>query len=231
MFVAYTGYGRIATLGEEVRNPRRSIPRAIITALIVTMLLYVGIVAVGVGSVGADGMAAATASSAAPLEVIARDLGMPLLGGLIALGAVTAMAGVLLNLLLGLSRVLLAMARRGDMPRTLARIEPGSASPVRAVLAVGVGITLLALSGSVAATWSFSAFTVLVYYAITNLAALKLPPESRLYPRWVSWLGLASCLGLAFWVEPEIWAAGLALIALGLIGHRITRWRRSPSPS
>ncbi len=223
MFVAYTGYGRIATLGEEVRDPKRSIPRAIVAALAVTMLLYVAVVGVGVGAVGAGGLAKATSASAAPLEVVARDLGLPAVAGLVALGAVTAMAGVLLNLLLGLSRVLLAMARRRDMPRGLSRVEAGRASPVRAVVAVGAAVALLALTGSIRATWSFSAFTVLVYYALTNASALRLAREDRLYPRWVSWLGLAGCLGLAFWVEPAIWGAGLALIAVGLVWHRVAR--------
>ena len=229
MFVAYTGYGRIATLGEEVREPRRSIPRAIIAALAVTMLLYVVVVAVGVGAVGAGGLARATESSAAPLEVVARDLGRPVVAWLVALGAITAMVGVLLNLLLGLSRVLLAMARRADMPGALARVDAKIASPVRAVVAVGVVIALLALTGSLRTTWSFSAFTVLVYYALTNAAALRLAPEHRLYPRWVSWLGLASCLGLAFWVDPPFWAAGLVLIAVGLIWHRVARRLRARS--
>ncbi len=219
MFVAYTGYGRIATLGEEVRQPRRTIPWAIITTLVVSMLLYVAVVAVAVGAVGADGLAEATTASAAPLEVVARDLGLPTVAAIVAIGAVTAMVGVLLNLLLGLSRVLLAMARRGDMPRAFARVDEDVSSPARAVAAVGVVVALLAATGSVKATWSFSAFTVLVYYAVTNAAALRLAPEHRLFPRWVSWLGLASCLGLAFWVEPVIWCVGLVLLVVGLAWH------------
>jgi APA family basic amino acid/polyamine antiporter len=229
MFVAYTGYGRIATLGEEVRDPRRTIPRAIIATLFVTMLLYVAVVSVGVGAVGADGLAEATRVSAAPLEVVARDLGLPAVAAMVAVAAVAAMAGVLLNLLLGLSRVLLAMARRGDMPSAFGRIDEASSSPVRAVVAVGVVVVLLALTGSVTTTWTFSAFTVLVYYALTNAAALRLAPEHRLFPRWVSWLGLASCLGLAFWVEPVYWAAGLGLIVLGLGWHGFARSRRNDS--
>ena len=227
MFVAYTGYGRIATLGEEVREPRRSIPRAIVAALLVTMLVYVAVVTVGVGAVGAEGLAEATVASAAPLEVIARGLDLPVVAWAVALGAITAMVGVLLNLLLGLSRVLLAMGRRGDMPRGLAAVHAGTASPARAVLAVGAFIALLALIGDVSTTWSFSAFTVLVYYALTNAAALRLPPEARLYPRWISWVGLASCVGLAFWVEPRFWITGLGLIAAGLVWHAFRRSMRS----
>jgi APA family basic amino acid/polyamine antiporter len=141
----------------------------------------------------------------------------------------TAMLGVLLNLLLGLSRVLLAMARRGDAPGPLAAIEAGSGSPRRAVLAVGAAIALIALVGDVRVTWSFSAFTVLVYYAITNLAALRLPRAARLFPRWISVAGLAGCLGLAFWVEPGAWLTGLALLGAGLVGWHVLAEREAKS--
>ncbi|MBD0311124.1 MAG: amino acid permease, partial [Microcoleus sp. T1-bin1] len=139
----------------------------------------------------------------------------------LAIGAMTAMLGVLLNLILGLSRVLLAMGRRRDMPRVLARLNQQGTTPHWAVLVVGIAIALLVLLGNVKTTWSFSAFNVLIYYAITNLAALRLPPQERLYPQWVCWLGLGSCLFLAFWVESSIWQVGLGLIVAGLIWHAI----------
>lgn len=218
MFVAYTGYGRIATLGEEVRAPEVTIPRAIVTALVVVMALYVAVAVVGVGTTGAVALADVGARTA-PLEAAAAGFGVPGAPQVLAVGAVTAMVGVLLNLILGLSRVLLAMGRRGDVPRLFARVNDAGTTPVPAVLAVGVLIAGLALLGDVRTTWSFSAFTVLVYYAITNLAALRLPAEARRWPRWVSGAGLASCLALAFFVEPAIWGVGLALIAAGLAWH------------
>ena len=229
MFVAYTGYGRIATLGEEVREPRRTIPRAIVATLAVSAVLYIAVGLVAVGTVGAGELARMTAETAAPLEKAARSFAGPGLAGLLAFGAITAMLGVLLNLVLGLSRVLLAMARRGDAPGPLAVIETGSGSPRRAVLAVGTSIALIALVGDVRVTWSFSAFTVLVYYAITNLAALRLPRTARLFPRWISVAGLAGCLGLAFWVEPGAWLAGLGLLGAGLAGWRMLGNRQGAS--
>lgn len=230
MFVAFTGYGRIATLGEEVKQPEKTIPRAIVLALVATMALYVGVVVVAIATVGADTLAAATRGTAAPLQVVAEAFTIPQVRYLVAIAAVTAMLGVLLNLLLGLSRVLLAMARRGDMPPTLAKVDERSSSPRLAVVVTGVLIAALTLSGSVKTTWSFSAFTVLIYYAITNLAALKLPAEHRRYSRWVPALGLANCLGLAFWVDPIIWLVGLGLIAAGL-GWKLLarRWRPQSS--
>ncbi len=223
MFVAYTGYGRIATLGEEIREPRRSIPRAIITTLVVTAAIYAAVAFVALAAVGASSLAAATKQAAAPLEVIARDFQTPSVAWLVAAGAVTAMLGVLLNLVLGLSRVVLAMARRGDLPTWLSKVDEKHSSPTASVLFVGAIIGGLAAIGSVETTWSFSAFTVLVYYALTNLAALRLPPDARLYPRWIPAAGLICCLGLAFWVEPRIWATGLALAAVGLAWHFAAR--------
>lgn len=222
MFVAYTGYGRIATLGEEVREPRKTIPRAIITTLAVSAFLYISIAVVAVGAAGAEGFGNVAENAAAPLEVIARGLGHGSVATVIAIGAITAMLGVLLNLLLGLSRVLLAMGRRGDMPSAVATVSAGT--PRVAVLVIGVLIAGLVLIGDVKTTWSFSAFTVLVYYALTNLAALRLPPEARLYPRWISVVGLASCLFVAFWVEPFVWLSGLGVLAAGFVWRVL--WRR-----
>lgn len=223
MFVAYTGYGRIATMGEEVRDPRRIIPRAIIAVMVGSALLYTAVGFGAVGTFGAAPLGAATRGEAAPLEIVLQSLGHPAGATVVAVGAATAMLGVLLNLLLGLSRVALAMGRRGDLPPAFARLDRGGGTPVVAVAGVGVLVTGLAAVGDIRLTWSFSAFSVLVYYTITNLAALRLPRGRRLYPRAVAVLGLASCLFLAFWVEPAVWFTGLGSLGAGLLWHV---WRR-----
>ncbi|BAZ48206.1 amino acid permease-associated region [Nostoc sp. NIES-4103] len=224
MFVAYTGYGRIATMGEEARSPRKTIPQAMIVCLLLTMLLYIAVATVGIGAVGVDVLSNATGQAkAAPLEVAVRSVAGSGAALVLAVGAMTAMLGVLLNLILGLSRVLLAMGRRGDAPRFLARLNQQQTSPYWAVIVVGGAIAALVLLGNVKTTWSFSAFSVLIYYAVTNLAALRLSPSERLYPVWVGWIGLVSCLFLAFWVESAIWQTGLGLIVAGLIWHKVRR--------
>ena len=228
MFVAYTGYGRIATLGEEVAEPARTIPRAVILTLGVSALLYVSVGFVAVGSVGASRLAEMTASRAAPLEDAARIFAGPGLARILAVGAVTAMLSVLLNLVLGLSRVALAMARRGDAPARLAAIDEEKSSPKAAVAAVAIVIGALVLIGDVKTTWSFSAFTVLIYYALTNLAALRLPKGDRRFPRWIPWAGLIGCLGLAFWVEWRVWAVGLLVIAAGFVWRAVVRRAAGP---
>jgi basic amino acid/polyamine antiporter, APA family len=223
MFVAYTGYGRIATMGEEARSPRETIPKAMIVCLLLTMLLYMAVAIVGIGAVGADVLGSSTGQTAAPLEVAVRSVVGSGGAWVLGIGAVTAMLGVLLNLILGLSRVLLAMGRRSDAPKFLARLNQEQTTPSWAVIFVGIAIALLVLLGNVKTTWSFSAFSVLIYYAITSFAALRLTPSERLYPVWVGWLGLVSCLFLAFWVESAIWQVGLGLIVAGLIWHKIRR--------
>lgn len=220
MFVAFTGYGRIATMGEEVHDPRRTIPRAIGWSLAVAALVYIAVGLVAVAAVGTESLASAAGGKAAPLRAVADETGAQWVGGGITAGAITAMLGVLLNLILGLSRMVLAMGRRGDMPRALARVGATTASPTAAVVVVGVAVAALALTGSVRTTWSFSAFTVLVYYAITNWLALGMREEERLYPRWVAAVGLVACLSLTFFVEPRIWLTGIALLGIGLIWYR-----------
>ena len=227
LFVAYTGYGRIATLGEEVREPRRTIPRAIWVTLWTVALLYFAVALVALGTLGAQRFGRATAETAAPLQLVAETLNVPLIPALVGIAAVTAMLGVLLNLVLGLSRVALAMGRRGDLPRRVAGIHAATGSPRPAVLLTGGVILGLVLLGDVRTTWSFAAFTVLVYYGITNLAALRLPSRARLYPRWVAVAGLLGCLFLAFQVEVRIWGVGLAALAVGLLWHRTRREARS----
>jgi APA family basic amino acid/polyamine antiporter len=228
MFVAYTGYGRVATLGEEVRDPARSIPRAIVLTVVASLALYCAVAGVALGAVGAPALAEATRTQAAPLEAAARALELPWLARLLAVAAGTAMLGVLLNLLLGISRVVLAMARRSDLPAPLAAIERRHGSPRNAVLATGIVVAALAGLGSVRATWSFSAVTVLVYYAVTNAAALRLPAAARRFPRWVPVGGLAGCVGLAVWIEPRYWLSGLAVAAVGLAWPVATRALRRP---
>jgi len=128
--------------------------------------------------------------------------------------------------LLGLSRVLLAMGRRGDMPSITSKLAVS-------VLLVGGIIAALAATGSVKTTWTFSAFTVLIYYAITNLATLRLSQNERLYGKTWAWIGLVACLGLAFAIEWQVWSAGLGILGIGLVWHwiraaRTARRRMTP---
>lgn len=208
---AYTGYARVATLGEEVREPRRTIPRAILITVASVSVLYFAVV---VAAVGAGGTAA-MARSPAPLAEVARELRMPALEGVVSAGAVCAMLGVLLSQLLGLSRMAFAMARRGDLPGWLAAVEARSGTPRRAVLLVGAAAAVAAGFGTLRAIAPAASFAILVYYAIANLAALRMARADRLYPQAVPAVGLAACVVLAASLPARTAAVGLAVLAAG----------------
>ncbi len=225
MFVTYTGYGRVATLGAEIKNPARNIPQAVGWSLALACALYLLVAAVSLAAAGAEGFYQATVAgvSGGPLQAIALAQGQSVVAHGVALAALTAMLGVLLNLVLGLSRVMYAMSLRGDLPRVLGQLG-ASASPTAAIAASGVliGLMVLALK-QVQLAWSFSAFTVLLYYSITNVSALRLPRRHRLYhPLW-AWLGLVGCLSLGFWVDRQALVLGLALLLVGLLWRLVFR--------
>ena len=218
LFFAYTGYARIATLGEEVRDPKRTIPRAIITTIVSASLLYVAVAAVAVGAVGAG----ALAGNPAPLAEAAGTRAW--LTTVVAAGAVTAMLGVILSQILGLSRMVFAMARRADLPPALAAVHPRFGTPHRAVLAVGAAAAIVAAFGTLQTVAAAASFAILVYYGIANLSALRLPPEDRLYPSLVPMAGAIVCAVLALSLSPRTIVGGLILLAVG-VGVRMLMTR------
>jgi len=229
-FVAYTGYGRVATMGEEVHDPKRTIPRAVVATLVVSAVTYLAVTLVAMVTVGPAGLAASIEGSGAPLARVA-DAFLGPAGGrnavqlVLAIAAVTAMLGVLLNLLLGLSRVVFAMARDGEAPGRLAQLDATGTTPRAAVLVVALVIAGLAATGDVRLTWSFSAVSVLLYYALANLSALRVR-EGRFLPRWVSLAGLVSCLGLAVFVPLPAWFSVGALLLIVTVVRWGVRLRR-----
>lgn len=208
LFVAYTGYGRIATLGEEIHDPHRNITRAMCLTLGVTALIYILVAATVAAHPQFQGLTS--------LRQMAGQMDAPWVGLVVAIAAGIAMLGATLNLLLGLSRMLFAMARRKDMPATFAQLD-NNQNPRMAVFGVAAIIAVLILLGDLRTTWAFSAFTVLIYYGVCNLAALRLRPDQRIYPRWLAQVGLAGCVFLALQIHWEMLLTGIALLAVGIV--------------
>lgn len=213
LFFAFAGYARIATLGEEVRDPRRTIPRAVPLALGVVLAIYLVLAVVTLGVLGPDRLAA----SAAPLADVVTAVGLPGLAWVVRVGAAVAVTGVLLSLLAGVGRTLLAMARRRDVPAGLAAVHRVHQVPYRAELMVAMVVAAVVLVGDVRGAIGFSSFTVLVYYAITNAAALTLgrDPDRRLPVRLFAALGLVGCVTLAVSLPPASAFAGFGVLAVG----------------
>ncbi len=215
MFFAFAGYARVATLGEEVVAPRRTIPRAILLALAAVGALYLvlSVILVLLGAApGEQGW------GPAPFRAALDAVGA---GGVwavvVTIGAVAAASGALLALVAGISRTVLAMARERDLPPVLAHVSPRFSVPQRAEAAAGIAVVLLVLLASdVLVAIAASSFGVLLYYAVANLAALTQTGQWRLFPKAMQWLGLAGCVLLVAALPGRTIVAGLVLVAVGL---------------
>ena len=218
LFFAFAGFARLATLGEEVREPRRTIPRAIAISLALTVAVYALVAYAVLGTLGADRLA----SASAPLSSAVAAAGTAGLEPVVRLGAVVASLGALLALLLGVSRTTLAMARDGHLPRALGAIHPRFHVPHRAELAVGAVVAVLAASVDLRQAIGFSSFAVLIYYLIANASAWTLPSSSPRLARMAPAAGVAGCLLLAFSLPVISVAAGATVLLAGGASWRVT---------
>ncbi|MFI9255920.1 APC family permease [Streptomyces sp. NPDC053069] len=223
LFFAFAGYARIATLGEEVRDPARTIPRAIPLALGIALVVY-ACVAVAVLVVLGE---ARLGHAAAPLADAVRAAGVPGLVPVVRAGAAVAALGSLLALILGVSRTTLAMARDGHLPGALAAVHPRFRVPHRAELAVGAVVAVLAATVDVRGAIGFSSFGVLAYYAVANASAWTLAPAAR--ARAVPAVGLLGCATLAFALPAVSVAVGAGVLAVGVLAFGVRRWARRHS--
>ena len=219
LFFAFAGYARIATLGEEVRDPRRTIPRAVPLALGITLVVYTAVAVAVLAVLGPERLA----QSAAPLTDAVQAAGVPALAPVVRAGAAVAALGSLLALILGVSRTTLAMARDHHLPRTLAAVHPGSGVPRHAEIAVGTVVAVLAATIDVRDAIGFSSFGVLVYYAIANAAARTLGPDEGRPPLPVPLIGLAGCLVLAFTLPVPSVLIGGSVLLTGAAVHGLRR--------
>ncbi|MFJ4840825.1 APC family permease [Streptomyces sp. NPDC088746] len=211
LFFAFAGYARIATLGEEVRDPARTIPRAIPLALAITLVVYVCVAVAVLSELGPDRLA----HTGEPLAEAVRAAGVPALAPVVRVGAAVAALGSLLALILGVSRTTLAMARDHHLPRTLAAVHPRHGVPHHAEFAVGAVVAIAAATVDVRGAIGFSSFGVLAYYAIANAAAYTLTPAEGRPPRAVPLLGLTGCAVLAFALPPASVISGAAVLVVG----------------
>ncbi|PRH80767.1 amino acid permease [Streptomyces solincola] len=224
LFFAFAGYARIATLGEEVRDPVRTVPRAVPLALGITLLVYAAVAVTALAVLGPERLARA----AAPLAEVSRAAGadrfVPVVGAVAAVAAL----GSLLVLILGVSRTTLAMARDRHLPWGLAVVHPASGVPRNAEIAVGTVVAVVAATADVRGAIGFSSFGVLLYYAVANASALRLGPSEGRPPWLVPLTGLAGCLLLAGALPVGSVIGGAAVLGCGAALHGVRRSLRRP---
>jgi APA family basic amino acid/polyamine antiporter len=219
IFFAFAGYARIGTLGEEVREPGRTIPRAMILAVSITLLLYALVAIAALGTLGAEQLA----SSVSPLAEVTEVGGWGWAGVIVRFAAVVAASGALLSLLAGISRTVFAMAQNRDLPPWLGAVHEQRKTPYRAEMVVGLSVVVVLQLTDLLGAVGFSSFLVLWYYAVANVAALRLNATERRWPRFISVLGLVGCLALGLSLSPTTVGVGAGLLVIGFLVRRLGR--------
>ena len=225
MFFAFAGYARLATLGEEVRDPARTIPRAVAIALLIAVVAYLAVTVSALVALGPGRLAA----SASPLASVVSARGWGVALPLVRVGAVAASGGALLSVLLGVSRTVFAMAGDGYLPGSLSAVRRGV--PHRAELAVAVVVLVLVWTLDLRGAIGFSSLAVLVYYLLANLSARRLGPEQRRPPAWLTVAGAAGCSLLALTLPPASVISGLAVLGVGAVVRVVVDRHRPASPA
>jgi basic amino acid/polyamine antiporter, APA family len=223
LFFAFAGYARIATLGEEVRDPERTIPRAIPIALGIVVALYAAVAVSALLAAGPDALAASTTPVATAVKLAGAAWAVPL----VRIGAAVASLGALLALIAGIGRTSLAMARNGDLPRWLASVHPRYRVPGHAEIAVAAAVCVLVLATDLRGAIGFSSFGVLTYYAIANAAAYTQPAERRRWPRVLNVAGFVACVVLVAALPVSAVIAGLVVLAIGVSGRALLKRMRA----
>ncbi|MDQ3021968.1 MAG: amino acid permease [Bacteroidota bacterium] len=213
LFFAFTGYARIATLAEEVKDPEKTIPRAIIITIVIAVFLYAAVSIVITGVIGTKGIS----GSRSPLQVTAEALSAPLIKTIITIGASTAMLGVLLSQILGISRMMLAMGRRNDLPPLFQKVHKTYKVPHLGIMVTGLIILVLTIIGSFEFILGSAAFTILLYYSITNIAAFKQPAKEQRYGNVIPVLGLIGCILMSISLPLSVILTGISLLAAGFV--------------
>jgi APA family basic amino acid/polyamine antiporter len=219
LFFAFAGYARIATLGEEVRDPERTIPRAIPIALGITVVLYVLVGVAALAGAGPEKLAASSAPIATAVKAAGAAWALPVVRA----GAAVASLGALLALITGIGRTGLAMARNGDLPRWLAAVDPRHQVPQHAELAVGAAVSVLVLTTDLRGAIGFSSFGVLTYYAVANASAFTQTAEQRRWPRALNVAGFVACAVLVATLPVSSVLVGVGVLAVGLAGRAALR--------
>ena len=216
VFFAYSGFARAAVVSEEVKDAKTNVPKALFLSLTISTIVYVLVGIAAVGLIGSSELAA----SNSPLTQAIAITGNPLAIQIVTLGGLLATASVLLTSILGVSRMTYAMSRNKDLPKTLSTISQKFSTPAHSIWIIGAIMTLLALFVDLTQVVAISTFSTLFYYALANIAALKLKVDKRRYPRVFPILGLTTCLILLislFLVSIQSWIISALCLSAGAI--------------
>lgn len=227
LFFAFAGYARIATMGEEVRDPSRTIPRAIMLALGLALVVYAVVAVTVLVVLGPGGTAASSAPLAETVAVAGWDGAQPV----VRVGAAAASLGALLALIAGIGRTTLAMAREDDLPRYFAAVNPRFRVPHRAEVGIAIVVIVTVATVDLRGAIGFSSFGVLLYYFIANAAAFRQDGSARRFPRILQIFGAVGCGVLALTLPLPAVIGGAAVVVAGIVGRLVVLGLRRRRPS
>lgn len=223
VFFSYIGFDAASTAGEEARNPKRDLPRAILLSMLIVTAIYV---LVAVAAIGARPWGWFDGTEAALVKILEETTGQPWIALVFAVGAVLAIASIVLTVLYGQTRILLSMSRDGMVPGIFGRVSPRTGTPVAGTLIVGTAVALTAGLVPLGALADATSIGTLFAFALVNIAVIYLrrrrPGLARsfrvpLFPL-TPVLGAAMCgylmlnLGTDTWVVFGLWMlVGLAV--------------------
>jgi APA family basic amino acid/polyamine antiporter len=226
LFFSYIGFDAASTAGEEARDARRDLPRAIIASIVIITVLYV---LVAVAAIGARPWTDFTDGEATLVTIVADITGQPWVAFLFAVTAVAAIASVVLTVLYGQTRIFVSMARDGLVPRVLGRVSARTRTPVTGTLIVGGAVALTAAFVPLGALADATSIGTLFAFALVNVSVVWLrrnrPELDRTFrvPGYpvVPVLGFAACvllmvtLGWITWVAFALWMVVGTAVYLG----------------
>ena len=222
IFFAYGGFARVAIIAEEVKNPKKTVPRAIMLSLFISTIIYLMVTFVALGLAGAVKLS----RSGAPLSTAIRQTGLSWAGLAVGLGGILATASVLLTSILGVSRMILAMSRQKDLPPAFQSIHPKFHTPGMGVLATGLIMAVLAYFFNLSKVVSISSFSLLAYYSLANVSALRVKDCSKCYPAYIPWLGLIFCIGIGSFLlfsQPSTLILVLVFLTVGVLAYFLNK--------
>ncbi|HOI72331.1 MAG TPA: APC family permease [Methanobacterium sp.] len=231
IFFAFIGFNTITMVAEEVKHPQKNVPRAVLLSFAVCTLLYIGVSLVAVGLVNWQILGQSTAPLETALGVATNNIWIL---EFVAISALFATTSVILSSIIGGSRALFSMARQDVIPEVFSKIS-GNGIPIITVIISGISIALIVVvaSGNLDALASIFNFGTLLTFAFINLSLLQLrrtmPDRKRgfkvpFYPL-TPILGLASCVGLAFYLNPNAVIYGVSWILIGIMVFSLNKWR------
>jgi APA family basic amino acid/polyamine antiporter len=223
IFFAYAGFARVAIVADEIENPRRNVPRATLISIFISTAIYILVAAAAVGGAGFKVLA----GSGSPLADAIAAMGMSFGAGLVAAGGLAAAGTVVLASVLGLSRLTQIMARDRELPGVFAVVSAKTGAPRNAIVLGGAAMLILVFVSDLPHIAYISSFSLLLYYAAMNLSGLKVL-KGRI--RFVTGLGLLSCLVLMVSLPILSWGIGAAAVAAGVAYYLLFRPKRKELP-